>query len=159
MRINLKCAASKACFNLVNCLAVNNKLSDSGIKKRVVNSVPKVNVFNFKFSTRIFTACLSPCNNLIAIAYFKFNLAVAISVNSNFCVISDDFRCNRNAGRTVKIKVKMIFSNSDKAYVPVNTAVKCKIRNLRINVIVRRVIGNNNKQIFVLNIIKLNPKG
>ena len=34
-----------------------------------------------------------------------------------------------------------------------------KIRNLRINVIVRRVIGNNNKQIFVLNIIKLNPRG
>ena len=52
----------------------------------------------------------------------------------------------------------MLFAHGDNIDIAINSAVEGEIRLLRINSIVCRVVGGNNKRVFIKNIIKLNTE-
>ncbi len=52
----------------------------------------------------------------------------------------------------------MLFAHGDNIDIAINSAVEGEIRLLRINGIVCRVVGSNNKRVFIKNIIKLNTE-
>ena len=52
----------------------------------------------------------------------------------------------------------MLFAHGDNIDIAINSAVEGEIRLLRINGIVCRVVGSDNKRVFIKNIIKLNTE-
>ena len=116
-------------------------------------------VFNYCACFRVFALGGNCCNFVFAVENCKFNLAVCIRLQFDFGIFAVYGRCNRNTGSTEIIKVKVIFVNAYQRHVTVNTAVKRKVSHLRINVVIRTVVGGDNKQIFVLNAVKFCTEG
>ena len=110
---------------------------------RIIND--KIN-----FRTRL---CLTVYRN----SYFS--AAGNIGLNIYICFVAVNNRCNLYAGCAVIVQIKMIFFHSDKSNITVNSAVEGKVRLLRINKIIRRIISLYFNFVIVLDILKFNPKG
>ena len=95
-------------------------------------------------------AVLALGNNLaFGVFYNNFNFALAAYVCVNFNrAFLVSLGGDGYAGRTEKIKVKVVFVNCDEVYVAVYAAVKCKVCRLGVYFL-RLAVVNVNKQLVV----------
>ena len=155
---------TKACFNFICDFSVYNKLSLGVIKIWSLNSVPQLH-----FVDAAFKMCLvqrSAC--ILAKDLFSLHIrdnnpyiasaCIKIAAHPDVClfVAFDRTGTHLKATPSKVVEIKSFFIYNNESYVPVDSAVECKIGFLRIYSLIRSVVHVDFKGIFSLNKIICN---